>query len=251
MSITDPPFFMRAILFIIFVTAAICAISKERSDTTKVPVHISGSISLNLNGIAPIPAFALGKPAIIANASVRKGRFSYDPQIAYGLNFKPWIIDNWFHFSLLNTSRFEVRTGIDVSMFFSDYESPDGTKLQGQRYVALELSGKYKISGNSSFELMFWRDNGIEEGTISGYFIDLVYDIWDISLGKNLLLAINVQAFGIDYTDNNDGLFISPKLTLSTTALSLILFSQGIVPISTNIEPHPEFQWNVGLGFTF
>ncbi len=242
---------MRTILFVIFFTVAISAISGERSDTTKNPVKVSGILSLNLNGIAPVPAFALGKPAIIANASVRKGRFSYDPQIAYGLNFKPWIIDNWFHFNLLNTSRFEIRTGVDISMFFSDYDSPDGTILQGQRYIALELSGKYKLSRKSSFELMFWLDNGIEEGTISGYFINLVYDISDIHLGKNLLLAINVQAFGIDYTDNNDGFFLSPKLTFSTPALPLILFGQGIVPISTNMEPHPDFQGNVGFGYTF
>jgi hypothetical protein len=242
---------MRTVLFVIFFTLAIAAASKEKSDTTKIPVHISGTVSVNLNGIAPVPAFALGKPAIIANASMQKGRFSYDPQIAYGFNFKPWIIDNWFHFNLLNTSRFEIRTGVDISMFFSDFESPDGIKLQGQRYVALELSGKYKISRKSSFELMFWRDNGIDEGTISGYFINLVYDISDINLGKNLLLAINVQAFGIDYTDNNDGIFIAPKLTFSTPALPLILFSQGIVPITANMEPKPEFQWNLGLGFTF
>ena len=242
---------MRNMLFVIFFVAAISAVCKEKTDTTKIPVNISGTLSLNLNGIAPIPAFALGKPAIIANASVQKGRFSYDPQIAYGLNFKPWIFDNWFHFNLLKTSRFEIRSGIDISMFFSDFESPEGIKLQGQRYIALELSGKYKFSGKSSFELMFWWDNGIEEGTISGYFLNLVYNISDIRLGKSLLMAIDVQTFGIDYTDNNDGIFLAPKLTLSTPALPLILFTQEIIPVSTNMEPHPGFQWNVGLGFTF
>lgn len=242
---------MRTILIVIFLTAGISAISRERSDSTKNPVKVSGVLSMNLNGIAPIPAFALGKPAIIASASVQKGRFSYDPQIAYGFNIKPWIIDNWFHYNLLDASRFELRAGVDLSMFFSDYESPDGIKLQGQRYVAFELAGKYKLTRNSSFELMFWRDNGIEKGTISGYFLNLVYDISDISLGKKVLLAINVQAFGIDYTDNNDGIFLSPKLTLSTPVWPLILFGQGIIPITTNMEPHPGFQGNVGIGYTF
>lgn len=226
-------------------------VSGERSDTTKVPVKISGEVSLNLNGIAPIPAFALGNPAVIANASVQKGRFSYDPQIAYGFNFKPWIIDNWFRYKIWNSPRFEIRMGIDISMFFSDYQGPDGTILQGQRYVALELAGKYKISGNSSLSLMCWLDRGIEDGTISGYFIDLVYDIWDIRLGKNVLLAVNLQAFGIDYTDNNDGFFISPKVTFSSPKLPIVLFGQGIVPVATNMEPQPEFQWNIGIGYRF
>jgi len=242
---------MRTIIFVAFFMVALSAICRERSDTTQNPVDVSGLLSLNLNGIAPVPAFALGKPALIASVSVQKGCFSYDPQIAYGLNFKPWIIDNWFHFKLLNTSRFEIRTGLDLSMFFSDFESPEGIRLQGQRYIALELSGKYKLNPKSSFELMFWSDNGIENGTISGYFLDLVYDISDITMGKHLSLAINVQAFGIDYTDNNDGIFLSPKLTFSTPLLPLILFGQGIVPIASNMEPHPEFQGNLGIGYTF
>ena len=52
----------------------------------------------------PIPSFALGKPALSANLSVVKGRFSYDPQLSYDLHLKPWIIDNWFHYKLVDKS---------------------------------------------------------------------------------------------------------------------------------------------------
>jgi hypothetical protein len=132
---------MRKLFFIIFSIIATFAISKEKSDTTKSPLKVSGEVTLNSNGIAPIPAFALGKPTISANITLKKNRFSYNPQLSYGLDFKPWIIDNWFRYQLMETPKFELRTSLDISMFFSEYETPDEVIWRGQRYMALELAG--------------------------------------------------------------------------------------------------------------
>ncbi|MDZ7607256.1 MAG: hypothetical protein U5K79_17115 [Cyclobacteriaceae bacterium] len=108
---------MRVIIFFLPALFIITSASATDSDSTKTPVRISGMLSLNTNGVAAVPAFALGKPALMLNLSVRKGRFSYDPTIAYGLNLKPWIFDNWFHYRLVDKPNFELRTGCNVSMF--------------------------------------------------------------------------------------------------------------------------------------
>ena len=242
---------MRALLFFIFFLYTIIAISKEKSDSTLNPVKFSGTISLNSNGIAPIPSFALGKPAISANLSIKKGRFSYDPQLSYGLDLKPWIIDNWFHYLLVVKPKFELRTGVNVSMFFSEYQTPNEVIWQGQRYFAFELAGFYKLTSTSSIGLMAWYDKGIDEGTISGYFINLVADKSDIPIGQRVFLAINLQLFYINYTDNNDGLFIAPKITLLSRDVPVSVFFQGIQPLTSNITPDPVFQWNLGIGYSF
>jgi len=57
--------------------------------------------------------------------------------------------------------------------------------------------------------------------------------------------------FYIDYTGNNDGFFISPKVSANTTMLPLTVFFQDIQPFSSNMNPHPVFQYNVGLGYIF
>ena len=242
---------MRGIVFFILLFPAIPAISKEPSDSTKNPLRFSGSISLNSNGIAPIPSFALGKPAISANLSVVKGRFSYDPQLSYGFDFKPWIIDNWFHYKIINASRFELRTGFNISSFFSDYKTPDQTVRQSQRYFTFELAGIRKLSKNRSVGLMLWYDKGVDPGTVEGYFINLVADQSDIRIGKHVSMGINVQAFFVDYTSNNDGFFISPKIAFTTIKIPVFVFYQGIHPLSTNIQPYPSFQWNFGVGYSF
>lgn len=240
---------MKRLLFFIFFIIATLAISKEKSDSIKHPLKVYGELTLNSNGIAPIPAFALGKPTISANITLKKNRFTYNPQLSYSLNLQPWIIDNWFHYKWIDKPKFEMRTGLDISMFFSEYITPDETVWRGQRYIALELAGKYKLSRRSSFGLMFWYDKGLDPGTITGYFINLVFDQSDIRIGKHVLLAINFQTFYIDYTDNNDGLFISPKISFSARNLPVFLFWQGIQPVTSNMSPYPEFQWNIGLGY--
>lgn len=46
--------------------------SREKLDSTKFPLKVSGEITLNSNGIAPMPAFALGKPTVMANITLKK-----------------------------------------------------------------------------------------------------------------------------------------------------------------------------------
>ena len=51
--------------------------------------------------MAPIPSFSLDKPALIGAFTFAEKRFSYEPQIAYGLDLRPWIIDNWLHYRMI------------------------------------------------------------------------------------------------------------------------------------------------------
>lgn len=242
---------MKGLLIFIFLTSAIASFSKEESDSTRNPLLFSGSISFNSNGMAPIPSFALGKPALTANLSIAKGRFSYNPQLSYDLHLKPWIIDNWFHYKIIDKSRFALRTGVNVGAFFSDIEVTGQTIRQVQRYFAIELAGTYKITEKSSLGLMFWYDKGADPGTIEGYFINLVYDRPEIPIGKHIYMGINIQTFIVDYTSNNDGFFISPRASFETKYVPVFLFYQGIHPLISNISPDPGFQWNVGIGYSF
>jgi hypothetical protein len=235
------------LLLFIFITGY----STEKADSSRSRLVFNGTVSINSNGIAPIPSFSLGKPALIAAFTLQKKRFSYDPQIAYGLDMRPWIIDNWVHYRLIYKPEFELRTGVDFSMFFSEYDAGDYKILQGQQYITFEIAGIYRISPLSALSLMFWSDNGQDHGSIRGNFYNMVYDRSDISIGKSLLLSLNVQLFYISYEGNNDGLFISPRIASSLRNIPLSLFFQATQALTTNIEPYPGFRWNIGLGYLF
>lgn len=241
---------MRAFFSVLFVFIFSIALSQENKDGSRTKLKADANVSLNSNGIASIPAFSLGKPAFIASVALTKNRFSFDPVLAYSLEMKPWFIDSWLHYKIVNKSQFELRTGFNFSTFFSEYKLPDETLLQGQRYFALALEAMYKISPNSSLTFMYWRDMGQEPGTISGHFFNLVGDRSDIKIGKSVVMAVNFLLFAINYDGNNDGLFVSPKISFAVRDVPLILFWQATQVLSSNIIPDPGFQWNVGLSYS-
>ena len=242
---------MRYAVIVLAILTATPAFSAENADSLKRKLYASGSVSLNSNGISSIPAFSLGAPAIIATASLGNGRFSWDPVLAYGLDIRPWFIDNWFHYLVVDRPAFKFRTGINFSMYFSELKLPDKDVLQGERYWALELAGFYYFSPVSNLSLMYWNDRGQDEGTITGHFISLAWDRSQIRAGKSLMFAAYLQLFFIDYDGNNDGLFIAPKISASLDRIPVNVFFQATQGIVSNIEPFPGFKWNVGAGFNF
>jgi hypothetical protein len=222
----------------------------EKGDTLKPKLNAGVTFSLNSNGIASIPAFSLGKPAMMASAYFVKGRFSYEPLLAYGLDGKPWFIDNWLHYKPVVRLKYELRVGFNLSTFCSKHELPEGSIHEAQRYFAFELTQTYKFTSRSFLSLAYWNDRGQEPGAISGHFISLTGERNEIPVGKNVLLAANIMLFYINYTGNNDGLFISPKVSSTVRNLPFDLFFQATQTIQTNVEPYPEFKWNIGISYT-
>lgn len=222
----------------------------DADSTRSKKLKAEAKVSLNSNGIAYIPAFSLDKPAIIGAFSLIKGRFSYDPQLSYGLDLKPWIIDNWFHYKIVDRPVFEFKAGAVISAFFSTYEAEDETVLQAQKYLALEFTGKYKFKPTSSLAFTYLLDRGQDPGTLKGHFFNLQADKSDISLGKKGLLSASLQVFYINYTGNEDGLFTAAYVSASLRDIPFSIFAQGIQALWSNIDPFPPFKWNVGLAYT-
>ncbi|MEZ5070728.1 MAG: hypothetical protein R2751_07125 [Bacteroidales bacterium] len=215
----------------------------------KKGLEASLGFSLHSNGIAPIPSFSLDKPALAVEASVARGRFSYDPALFYSLDMKPWFIDNWFHYRIVDREVFDLTAGINFSTFCAGM-SVDGEEiLKAERYFAGSLSATWQLGAKSFLTADYWSDNGQEKGTVSGHFLALAYDLSDLALGAKGLLSFHFLAFYINYTGNNDGLFLSPSATLTGRDLPVSLFLQATQPLQTNIDPSPGFKWNVGIRY--
>jgi hypothetical protein len=242
------PVIMKITICILFLSVYAVSYSQETYDKSKL--KSACTFSLNSNGISSIPSFSLGAPAVIAAPSFTLGRFNYEPVLAYDLDIQPWFIDNWFRYKIIDRPKFEFRTGANFSMYFSDYKLSDSTILQGQRYWAAEFTAFYKPTGNSFISAAYWNDNGMDPGTITGHYLALMAERSEIPIGKSLLLAANLHLFYINYDGNNDGLFISPKLTSSVRKLPFTMFFHGIQAITSNISPFPGFSWNLGFAYT-
>lgn len=242
---------IRISFCVIFLFILTLSFSQEKTDSLRTKLKASATVSLNSNGIASIPAFSLDKPAIIASVSLAKNRFSYDPTLAYGFNLKPWFIDNWLHYKIVRKPSFELTTGFNISSFFSESElQEDESILKGERYFAFAFTGVYKISPNTSLSLAYWNDRGQEKGSLKGHFISITGERSDINIGQNVLLSAAFQLFYINYDGNNDGLFISPKISSLIRDVPCAIFFQATQALSSNISPFPGFRWNLGLAYT-
>jgi len=225
--------------------------SQESVDSTRSKkLKAEAKVSINSNGIAYIPAFSLDKPAIIGSFSLTKGRFSYDPQLSYSLELRPWIIDNWFHYKIIDRPVFEFKAGAVISSFFSDIETDEEVIHQAQKYLALEFISKYKFNPTTSLAFTYLLDRGQDPGTVQGHFFNLQADKSDIKLGNKGLFSATLQLFYINYTGDDDGLFTAGNVSFSIRNIPFAIFAQAIQAISSNIEPFPEFRWNVGLSYT-
>lgn len=243
---------MKRISVLIFLINLACSYtcSQENIDSIKKKLQSSVTFSINSNGISSIPAFSLGKPAVMADITLTKNRFTYEPVLAFGLEMKAWFIDNWIRYRIINKPLFVLRTGLNFSTFFSDYKSDDTEIRRSERYFAIELTGIYKFSSTSSILFSYWNDRGQETGSLTGHFINIIAEKKDLPIGNTFLISGYFQLFYVDYDGNNDGLFISPRLSSSVKNLPISLYFQIIQALKSNITPNPGFRWNIGLSYT-
>lgn len=240
---------IKSLAFLLFLLLFSVSLAQDPDDGKGSLLEAEAKISLNSNGIAYIPAFSLDKPAVIGALSLKKGRFSYDPQLSYGLNLKPWIIDNWFHYRIVDRSVFELKAGGVFSAFFSELETPDEPVLQVQKYLAAELVASYNFAPFSSLAFTYLIDRGQDPGTLNGHFFNLQAERSGIRLGQKGILLASLQVFYINYTGHNDGLFTAANLWASVRDFPFSVFFQGIQDLWTNMDPSPAFKWNVGLAY--
>jgi len=200
--------------------------------------------------MAPVPAFSLGKPAIMASLVLTKNRFSYEPTLAYGLDSRPWFIDNWMHYKLIVKPVFELRAGFNPSAYLEQYKPSEEFIWHSQRYFTFEIAGLYKFSSVSSISMLYWNDRGQEKESIKGHYLSLFWDRSELPIGKKGLMNLSFQFYYINYEGNNDGLFISPKITTSVRNSPFSFFIMANQALQSNITPFPKFKCNIGVAYS-
>ena len=111
-----------------------------------------------------------------------KGRFSYEPALAYGLDFRPWYIDNWIRYKVIVRPALELRAGVNISSYFTGYTPSEELIWQCERYFTFEVAGMRKLSTVSSLSLIYWNDRGQETVSMKGHYLSLTWDRSEIKI---------------------------------------------------------------------
>ena len=200
-------------------------------DTTKTQ-DVSGKIQVSNGGFAPIPAFSFNSPILIASLALTKRSFSFEPDVAIGLNGRPWMGNNWFRYKFLNKRKIKLKAGINPFLFYYDEKADTGEdKIHIQRNLTVEFFGEIILSENTSIQMIYRHNNGWD-GALTGHFIG-AKSIHQLHLIKNLTVEIKPELFYFNFTKNLDGFFGSAAVQVKHIRLPISLYCQGVIPCWT------------------
>jgi hypothetical protein len=215
--------------------------------------HVNGVISVTNNGISPVPAFSLGKPALMTSFFIKKGGFTFSPELNYGSDGKPWTVNQWFRYQW-HKGKMTYRTGFSHALYFGretvlrDNQNVVIAKLN--QYAALEWGLTYHLSAKNSISLTYWNSYGLDYGAIkSGHFVSLSGTFSQIPMSESVFLQLRPNLFYLNNTAPFNGLFASTIASVSHKKYPFSLFVQGVQPIQSvpSIKPN----WNYGLNYIF
>jgi hypothetical protein len=226
----------------------------QKSDSTKVVNHFNGAVTVTNNGISFIPTFTLGKPAVIFDLSVGK-RLSFDPQLRFALEGKPWSFIFWWRYKLIKTRKFLFTIGAHPALSFKTLIIPTETGSKEitnvQRYVAGELSPNYYVAKNISVGFYYLFSHCFEkDGTNFTHFLTFNANFSGINLTKQYFIRFNPQIYYLKM-DKNDGYYFSSSLTLARRNFPVSISAIINKTIQTNISASKDFVWNASLIYSF
>lgn len=247
---------MKTIFCLFLLLTSFVAFSRETKDsvtvdTTQTSITFSGFVLVTNNGFSPIPAFSFDRPTLMTFLTISKNHFRYEPDISFGFDAHPWMINNWLKYRLVNSEKLSISSGINPGLFFLNDKDISGEKpITAHRNLTVELMGDYSFSKRFLLSLMTRYNEALDKGTVSGYFFNLTAGVSNIMITKNASVQFRSQAFYFDNAGKIDGLYTSAMLNTSHKKVPFTLFIQGVQPLWVNFEG-AGFKWNYGGMFFF
>lgn len=145
------------VLYLLLLQNTLLSFAKN-ADSTEQIINFSGNISITNNGISFIPSFSLKKPALIFDVSAGR-RLTFEPQLRFALEGKPWSFIFWWRYKIINYEKFRVTIGAHPALSFKTNTviTNNITKeiLVSSRYLAGELVPNYFITKNISIGIYY------------------------------------------------------------------------------------------------
>ncbi|MFL0162328.1 hypothetical protein [Aquirufa salirivi] len=225
-----------------------------QTDTTKVPSFFSGQITATNNGVSLIPSFSLGKPAVLFDLSIGKGRLSFDPMFRFGMDGKPWAFIFWWRYKAIQQKNFKMSVGAHPAFVFRSEEANingvNTSYLKAQRFFAWEATPTLSVHKNIAFGISYLGSTGLTKDVIqSTTFVAFKTVFSNLSLHKNWQATIIPQFFYLKM-DDLDGTYLSGSLILSKKKSPFTLTTIFSKKLRSALAGD-DLLWSVGLNYNF
>ena len=244
---------LRALLAMGLLLAAIQF--SRAQDTPPRPIldRFYGNIQLTNNGISLVPTFSLGDPALLFDLKFVRGRHSFEPDMRFALEGKPWAFLFWYRYQAVEKGKFSLRTGMHPAVNFrTETVIRDGQQedlMEARRYLAFEAAPGYSLSEHVRVGVYYLTAFGFDEGVKRTHFLTLNAGFSDISLGKRLYAEVSPQVYYLRM-DDEDGLYATAAVNLRLREFPLSLSTVLNQEIDSEIDSE-NFNWNLSLVYNF
>jgi hypothetical protein len=213
-----------------------------------------GTASLTQNGISLVPSFSLGDPALLFDLKFTKGKLSFEPDMRFALDGKPWSFIFWFRYKAIENKRFSLRLGAHPALNFRTVNIIRNNKpeelLEARRYLAAEVAPTYKISDNIGIGAYYLYGHGFDEGVKNTHFMVLNSYFNNLYLSEKLYFNISPQVYYL-LTDDLKGFYFVGFVSLIKKDFPISVSAILNKAIDTEIVPEDDFTWNISLVYSF
>lgn len=204
------------------------------------------------NGIASIPAFTLGEPAVLVflRTNISK-HFSFSPDITFSMKDGSfWFSDLWlrYHTDLDSTKKWTVIVGVDYPSFIGgSATNTAGKKISTTSiYPTGQLCLERKVGKSNLLVLDYWYLKATDMTTgIKGSYLSLSF-YYNKPL-KDFSFGLHPNLFYLNYSDGTKGFMGALDVKFSHNKSGLFFASQGISPLGAD---KVKSGWNLSLGIT-
>lgn len=247
--------FLKALTIIAFFLSFQKISYAQQADSTQSTTTFSGMLGITNNGFSIIPSFSLNSPAAVATLSIRKNRFSFEPDIRLVPNASKGGMLWWLRYRLVDKAKFKFRLGVHPAFTLirrSLTESGKTTEITEMlRFLAFEAVPSYQISENFGVSAMYLEGHGLQNhGPQLTRVLFLNTHISNLKLSKNLRFHLHPSLFFL-YTDGYRGDYLTVTGILAHEKLPFTLQSTINHTFKSNVPDNRAFMWNVLLGYSF
>jgi hypothetical protein len=227
----------------------------QKNDSTNVKTEFSGTATITNNGVALIPAFSLGKPAMMFDFVARGKKLSFEPSMYFAVEgAKPWAFFFWVRYKLVNSTKFKFNIGVHPSFLFSNtVVINNGTTqdvLKTNRYWVGELSPNYLLSKNISLSVYYLYGKGATTDVSQNtQFLALNAVFSNIKLSNKFYMRLVPQVYYLNI-DNIDGFYASSSLVLVKKNFPISISAMASKSIKINMGGE-GFVSNIGLSYSY
>ena len=247
MSITE-----RVLLLFAFCVARYPAMAQV-ADSARHHTDVTGLVTVTNKGISTIPSFTLGKPAAIFNLYVTRRAMSFEPEIKYGLDGKPWTFVFWWRYKALDSGKGHIQLGGHPAVAFRTIPAAtDGSSpgmIAARRYLAGEVNASYALARHIAVGTYYLYSYGVEEDAARNtHFVSLRANVTNVRLSDVYTMRFFPQVYYLK-VDNRDGYYLNGAATLARRNFPFSISSMVNTTIRSTVVQKDDVLWNLSLTY--